>query len=72
MTIFIIAFENIDGVPLEQMLTGKIIPGYKNFLTHMIFDNKMGEKFTRKSSLVSDRHKTRQYHILYCGTKGQS
>lgn len=37
---------------------GKVKPGYKYCITHMVFDIKMDGKFTRKARLVADGHKT--------------
>ena len=53
-----IAFEKLEGVSEEEMLTGKVKPGYTFCSTHMIFDIKMDGKFTRKARLVADGHKT--------------
>ena len=40
------------------MRKGNVKPGYKFCGTHMVFDIKMDGKFTRKSRLVVDGHKT--------------
>jgi len=54
-----IAFEKHDNVSKEQMITGKVKPGFTYCSTHMIFDIKMDGKFTRKARLMADGHKTR-------------
>ena len=41
----------------EQKREGKIKPGFKYVGTHMIFDIKMNDKFTRKARLVAGGHK---------------
>ena len=40
------------------MQTAKIKPGYKYCSTHMVFDIKLDRKFTRKTRLVTNGHKT--------------
>ena len=58
MTNLSIAFEKLDGVTPDDMRKGKIKPGYENVNVHMIFDIKMGWKFTGKARLVADGHTT--------------
>ena len=42
----------------EQMREGKVKPGFKYVGTHVIFDIKMGGKFTCKARLVAGRNIT--------------
>ena len=58
MTNLRIAFEKLDGVTPEQILTGKIKLGYNYCSTNMLFDIKMDGNFTRKDHLVANGHKT--------------
>ena len=58
MTNVRIAFEKLDGVTSDEMRKGNIKPGYEHVNVHMIFDIKMDGKFTRKSRLVVEGHKT--------------
>ena len=53
-----VAFENIDGVTLNEMRKGKIKPGYKEVNVHVIFYIKMNGKFTRKTRFVANGHTT--------------
>ena len=52
------AFDELERVTEEKMQTGKIKLGYKYCGTHMIFDIKIDGKFTKKTRLVADGHKT--------------
>ena len=58
MTNVCIAFEKLDGVTPDEMIKGKIKPGYEHFNVHIISDIKMDGKFTRKSRLVAKSHTT--------------
>lgn len=53
-----VAFEALEGVTEKEMCEGKVKPGFKYCVTHMIFDIKLDGKFTRKARLVADGHKT--------------
>ena len=53
-----VAFKFLKGVTPEQMREGKVKPGFKYVGTHMVFDIKMNDKFTRKARLVSGGNKT--------------
>jgi hypothetical protein len=53
-----IAFETLEGITEKEMQEGKVNPGYKYCGTHMIFDIKLDVKFTRKTRLVDNGHKT--------------
>ena len=57
MNIFIITFEKLDELMLEQMLTAKIKPGYDYLSTHIIFYYKMDVKFMSKAYFVANGHK---------------
>ena len=52
-----VALEVLKGVTPDQMREGKVKPGFKYVRTHIIFDIKMGGKFTHKARLVSGGHK---------------
>ena len=53
-----VAFKVLKEMTPEKMIEGKVKPGFKYVVTHVIFDIKMEGKFTRKDRLVSGRHKT--------------
>ena len=53
-----VTFKVLKGVTPEQMIAGKVKPGFKYVGTHIIFDIKMDSKFNRKSRLVEGGHKT--------------
>ena len=53
-----VAFQVLKVVTLEQMIEGKVKPGFKYVGTHIIFDIKMDGKFTRKARLAAGGHKT--------------
>ena len=40
------------------MIEGKVKPGFKYVITHIIFDIKMDSKFTHKARLVEGGHNT--------------
>ena len=53
-----IAFEKLGGVTTDETRKGGIKPGYEHVNVHMIFDIKMGGKFTIKAILVAGGHTT--------------
>ena len=53
-----VAFGVLKIVTPEEMREGKVKPGFKYVGTHIIFDIKMDDKFTRKSRLFAVVHKT--------------
>ena len=56
MTNICISFEKLEGVTPDEIIKGKIKPGYENVNLHMIFDLRIDGKFTRKARLVADSH----------------
>ena len=53
-----VSLWGFKGVTPEQMREGKVQPGFKYVGTHVIFDIKMGGKFTCKARLVAGRNIT--------------
>ena len=51
------AFEVLKSLTLAQMREGRVKPGFRYFVTHIIFDIKMYSKFTCKARLVIVGHK---------------
>ena len=41
-------FQKLEGALLEHIRYSKVNPGYKEIKCHIIFDIKMGGKFTQK------------------------
>ena len=63
---FHVAFEVLKRETLDKMREGKVKPVFKYVGTHMIFDIKMGGKFTHKARLVAGVHKmTPLFFITY-------
>ena len=53
------AFERWDKTSPEDLRKNpQLLPTFKEIGVHMIFDIKLDGKFTRKSRLVADGHKT--------------
>ena len=53
-----VSFEAWEERSLEDARCGQKLVGYQEIRCHMIFDIKMGGRFTRKSCCVADGHTT--------------
>ena len=53
-----VAFKFLKGVTPYQMREVKVKPGFEYVGTHIVFDLKMEDKFTRRARLLAGRHKT--------------
>ena len=58
MTKVKVAFSPWDGGTLDDARNGKILVGFQEIGSHMIFDIKMDGNFTRRARLIVGGHKT--------------